>query len=205
MNSEFFAIKIFKKMNAESTAKEIKMLFDTYGNEDYDGEPVSQTSHMIQCAMQAMNEKADDEVILAAFLHDVGHLLKHQPDIEAMGNFGVVNHEGIGGDYLRERSFSDRVCEIVEKHVAAKRYLVATDEMYKNKLSEASQQTLQWQGGPMHGSEIILFRQHPFFEDIINVRLWDEEAKNTDAVLLPLDYFINLTQEHLNNKKPAYE
>lgn len=191
-------------MNSEraykQTANEIMSLYEQYGDEDYDGEPVSQTSHMIQCAMEAMANGEDEELILGSFLHDIGHLLKHVEVTEEMGNYGVVNHEGLGANYLMDKGFSERICAMVENHVNAKRYLVAVDETYQSKLSEASLQTLQWQGGPMHESEILLFEQHTFFEDIIKVRLWDEKAKHRNAVLLPLSHFKLLITDYLKNK-----
>ena len=52
---------------------EIMGLYTSYGNEDYIGEPVSQIEHMCQCAQLAKKEKYDDEVILAAFFHAIGH------------------------------------------------------------------------------------------------------------------------------------
>ncbi|MFT4155102.1 HD domain-containing protein [Parafilimonas sp.] len=133
----------------KQTANEIMELFEKFGNEDYDGEPVSQSSHMIQCAMEAMSQGEDAELILGAFLHDIGHLLKHVTQTEEMDSYGVVNHEGLGAQFLQEKGFSKRICAMVEHHVNAKRYLVAVDETYQAKLSEASLQTLQWQGGPM--------------------------------------------------------
>lgn len=173
-------------------------LFESFGNEDYDGEPVSQTSHMIQCAMLAMESVSDQALVIGAFLHDIGHLLKHEQHTEAMGTFGVVNHEGIGAGYLRDRGFSERICAMVAQHVAAKRYLVATDKLYAGKLSPASQETLRWQGGPMTTSEAAAFERHPFFTDIIKVRRWDEEAKNHSAVLLSLSHFRHLIFDYLN-------
>lgn len=184
---------------ALQTTNEIMRLFELYGNEDYDGEPVSQASHMIQCAMLAMDHACDTELILGAFLHDIGHLLKHEQVTEAMGTYGVVNHEGVGAAYLRERGFPERICAAVEQHVAAKRYLVATDAAYQKKLSPASVQTLQWQGGPMTVDEVRQFEQHPHFQDIIKVRLWDESAKDTKAPLLPLSFFRNMIQIYLTN------
>ncbi len=191
---------IQQKLNHTQITNEIIELFETYGDEDYDSEPVSEASHMIQCAMQAMSEGQDVELILGAFLHDIGHLLKHEQQTEAMGNYGVVNHEGIGANYLRSKGFPERICAMVEKHVDAKRYLVATEPNYKEKLSEASLQTLEWQGGPMSELEIILFKQHMFFEDIIKVRLWDEMAKDDHAVTLPLSHFSNLIQRYLSDR-----
>jgi len=187
-------------LNNETITNEIMLLFEKYGAEDYDGEPVSQTSHMIQCAMQAMGDGEDMELILGAFLHDIGHLLKHEMQTEAMGNYGVVNHERIGADYLRAKGFSERICAMVEKHVDAKRYLVAAEPSYRAKLSEASLKTLEYQGGPMSSEEMISFRKHPFFEDIIKVRAWDEMGKNSEAILLPLNHFRNLIQDYLNDR-----
>jgi phosphonate degradation associated HDIG domain protein len=186
--------------NSEAVTNEIMNLFEKYGDEDYDGEPVSQASHMIQCAMLAMNKGEDTELILGAFLHDLGHLLKHRQQTEAMGNYGVVNHEGIGANYLRAKGFSERICAVVEKHVDAKRYLVATEPGYKEKLSEASLKTLEYQGGPMDKEEATAFKQQPFFHDIIKVRLWDEQAKDTKAATLPLDHFMQLIREHLSER-----
>jgi phosphonate degradation associated HDIG domain protein len=186
--------------NSATVTNEIMSLFEKYGDEDYDGEPVSQASHMIQCATLAMNKGEDTELVLGAFLHDLGHLLKHEQQTKAMGNYGVVNHEGIGADYLRAKGFSDRICAMVEKHVDAKRYLVATEPGYKEKLSEASLKTLEYQGGPMNTEEVILFKQQPFFTDIIKVRLWDEQAKDTKAVTLPLNHFAELIREYLSGK-----
>ncbi|MGI8950983.1 MAG: HD domain-containing protein [Chitinophagaceae bacterium] len=188
-------------MSSEQICNELLFLFEKYGDEDYDGEPVSQTSHMIQCAMQAINEDADTELVLGALLHDIGHLLKHQQKTEAMDNYGVVNHEGIGAEYLRAKGFSEKICTVVEKHVDAKRYLVSAQPGYKEKLSLASLQTLKWQGGAMNEKEITAFKKHPFFKDIIRVRLWDEAAKNPDAETLPLHYFINSIKSYLNNNK----
>ncbi len=182
---------------AEKTTANIMRLFEQYGGEDYDGEPVSQASHMVQCAMLAMEAVSDRTLVIGALLHDIGHLLKHEQETDAMGAFGVVNHEGIGAAYLRRNGFSERICAVVEAHVAAKRYLVATDKLYEAKLSPASVQTLRWQGGPMTIDEVAAFERHPFFYDIIKVRRWDEEAKNNDAVLLPLSYFRNLILDYL--------
>jgi len=189
---------MFHTQHADEIAEEIQTLFEQHGNEDYDGEPVTQTSHMIQCAMQAMAEGGDMELIIGAFLHDLGHLLRYKMQTEAMGIYGAMNHDGIGGEYLRQNGFSERVCAMVEEHVSAKRYLVSTRPDYKDKLSEASLQTLmQYQGGLMTQEEVTAFQNHPYFDDIIKVRLWDEEAKDHNAVLLPLKNFINLIHDYL--------
>ncbi|HVX49638.1 MAG TPA: HDIG domain-containing protein [Chitinophagaceae bacterium] len=192
---------MYNTQHIDEITAEIQELFEDHGNEDYDGEPVTQTSHMIQCAMQAMAEGADMELIIGGFLHDIGHLLRYKMQTEDMGGYGVMNHDGLGGEYLRGNGFSERVCAMVEQHVAAKRYLVSTNPSYKDKLSQASLETLmKWQGGLMTKEEITAFQNQLFFNDIIKVRLWDEEAKDSKAVLLPLKYFINLIHEYLADR-----
>ena len=189
-----------QQITVEQTTADIMNLFAQYGNNDYDGEPVTQTSHMVQCAMLAMEADADQELILGAFLHDIGHLLGHRQASGDMGGFGSVNHEGIGAKYLRSKGFGERICAVVEGHVPAKRYLVATDENYAAKLSPASRETLHWQGGPMDEEEAAAFKQHPYFSEIIQVRLWDESAKDYNAVLLPMSMFKNFIEESLSQK-----
>lgn len=179
-------------------------LFAVHGAEDYDGEPVSQAAHMMQCALIAEVETGDADLVVAALLHDIGHLLKQVQQTETMDGFGVVNHEIIGGAYLRARGFSKRVCAIVEGHVAAKRYLVATDEDYRRKLSPASMVTLQWQGGAMSPAEVRLFAQTPFFADIVAVRLWDELGKDPMVMVPPHTYFEPVILQHLMRQEYLY-
>ncbi|OLY93543.1 HDIG domain-containing protein [Cnuella takakiae] len=183
---------------------EIMDLFALHGAEDYDGEPVSQASHMMQCALIAEVETGDADLVVAGLLHDIGHLLKQEPHTETMYGFGVVNHELLGGAYLRARGFSPRVCSIVENHVAAKRYLVAKDEDYRRKLSPASLVTLQWQGGAMGANEARLFEQLPFFNDIIAVRRWDELGKDTMVLVPPPTYFEPVILQHLMRQEYLY-
>jgi putative nucleotidyltransferase with HDIG domain len=158
---------------------------------------------MVQCAMQAEQEGADEELVLGAFLHDIGHLLRHQQKTEAMGNYGVVNHEGIGADYLKARGFSDRICAVVGGHVAAKRYLITAKPGYKEKLSLASLKTLEYQGGPMGEEEKNAFEKQPYFEDIIRVRMWDEGAKLTDIKMTPMQEYIREIEAYLNDRNVA--
>jgi len=193
--------KIVTTEKSQDITANIMHLFKTHGHADYDGEPVSQLSHMVQAGMQAHLQGYDNELIIGAFLHDIGHLLKDQPNTEDMGGFGIVNHEGLGAAYLVANGFSARVCAVVNKHVDAKRYLVATNEDYATKLSAASQQTLIYQGGPMTGCEAEMFAQHLYFDDIIQVRLWDEQSKEADLALYPLSFFEELINQHLQINK----
>ena len=110
----------------------IEELFDLYvkyGNEDYIGEEVSQIEHALQCAYLAEKEGYPDYVILAAFLHDVGHLLGLLLDKPQMNNdgtvYGVEDHEKLGANCLRKLGVPEKLCFLVENHVYGKRYLVS--------------------------------------------------------------------------------
>lgn len=182
---------------AEQIADEVIHVFETRGAEDYFAGPVSQASHMVQCAMLAMESFSELPVIIGALLHDIGHLLTHEYPTETMGKVGVTSYEAIGGAYLRTKGFSERVCAIVEQQVAARRYLVTTDEDYKNKVSYDSLQTLSLQGGPMSTAEAAAFEKIAYFTDIINICRWNEQANNTNAVLVPVTWFWKLLWDHL--------
>ena len=166
--------------------KRVELIFGFYekhGNEEYIGEPVSQLEHMCQSAQLAEGEGFDEEVILAAFFHDLGHLITQGPTTEMMGEFGVKRHEQLGADFLRSLGFSEKIAQLVENHVQAKRYLTFRYPDYYTKLSEASKQTLIYQGGPMKEEEALKFEKDPLFEVSLRMRTWDEEAKLTNLPL----------------------
>ncbi|GAB3233612.1 HD domain-containing protein [Algoriphagus aestuariicola] len=172
------------KYNKKEKLDFIFGLYEKYGAEDYIGEPVSQIEHMCQSAQLAEKEGFDEEVILAAFFHDIGHLFSHLQDADSMGGFGAMRHEQLGGQYLRELGFPEKVAKLVENHVQAKRYLTFRHPEYYQKLSEASRQTLRFQGGPMNPEEATEFEADPLFEASLKMRTWDEEAK-VEFVPLP--------------------
>src|SRR4051812_8322219 len=122
---------------ARQQVDEIFNLYNIYGKDDYIGEPVSQLEHMSQAAQLAEAEGFDDEVILAAFFHDIGHLCEHIMPVQQMDGFGVVDHEQLGGNYLREKGFSEKISKLVASHVNAKRYLTYKIPAYYERLSEA--------------------------------------------------------------------
>ncbi len=105
-------------MEIEQNIDEILSLYKNFGNEDYIGEPVSQIEHMCQCAQFAQLEGYDDEVILAAFFHDIGHLCENAIPFQSMDGYGTIDHEKIGADYLLEKGFSPVIAKLVTAHVA---------------------------------------------------------------------------------------
>ncbi|AVO61830.1 phosphonate degradation HD-domain oxygenase [Pseudomonas chlororaphis] len=162
-------------MGPEQRITEVFGLYERFGDSDYIGEPVSQIEHMSQAAQLAMAEGFDDEVVLAAFFHDIGHICTQ--DAENMGGFGVVSHERLGADYLRRAGFSERLARLVEYHVQAKRYLTFKEPGYYERLSEASRRTLEYQGGVMSAEEARTFEQDPLCTVSLRLRHWDEQAK----------------------------
>ncbi|WDG81584.1 HD domain-containing protein [Pseudomonas chlororaphis] len=162
-------------MGPEQRITEVFGLYERFGDSDYIGEPVSQIEHMSQAAQLAMAEGFDDEVVLAAFFHDIGHICVQ--DAENMGGFGVVSHERLGADYLRRAGFSERLARLVEYHVQAKRYLTFKEPGYYERLSQASRRTLEYQGGVMSAGEARAFEQDPLCAVSLRLRHWDEQAK----------------------------
>ncbi|MCX4219374.1 HD domain-containing protein [Pseudomonas sp. MCal1] len=159
-------------------------LYERFGASDYIGEPVSQIEHMSQAAQLAIAEGFDDEVVLAAFFHDIGHLCAE--GAENMGGYGVVSHERLGADYLREAGFSERLARLVEYHVQAKRYLTLRESGYYERLSEASRRTLDYQGGVMTEAEADAFEQDPLCAVSLRMRRWDELAKEMAVPVMDL-------------------
>src|SRR5262245_52788636 len=103
------------------SADEVMMLLEAAAGSGYIGEQVSQLEHALQCAAAAERAGAPPEEVLAALLHDVGHLCA-PGDAPTMAELGVLQHEIIGAAWLRARGLPTTVCELVEGHVAAKRY-----------------------------------------------------------------------------------
>jgi 2-amino-1-hydroxyethylphosphonate dioxygenase (glycine-forming) len=186
-----------QKEQAEKIVSEIFSLYEAYGNADYIGEPVSQLEHMCQAAELAAAEGYDEEAILAAFFHDIGHLFEHVMATVPMDKYGVADHEAIAGSYLREKGFSETIAALVENHVQAKRYLTAKNPGYFEKLSLASKETLARQGGTMNNEEMLLFEQDPLHPLYIKLREWDDKAKLEQQPLPPLDRYKAMAVRHL--------
>jgi gamma-butyrobetaine dioxygenase len=150
-------------------------LFAVGGEDAYFGEAVSQTAHALQSAHLAERAEAEEALVVAALLHDVGHLLHGLPeDVAERGIDG--RHEQGGADWLA-RHFGPAVSEPVRLHVAAKRYLCAVEPAYFAGLSPASRRSLELQGGPFDAAGVRTFEAEPYFRDAVRLRRWDDEAK----------------------------
>jgi phosphonate degradation associated HDIG domain protein len=165
----------------------ILRLFRERGHAAYFGEAVSQTEHALQAAWAAEKTGAAAPLIAAALLHDVGHLQHDLP--EDCAGAGIDDaHEERGARWLAGY-FSPAVVEPIRLHVAAKRFLCATEDGYFDQLSEVSRVSLRLQGGPFTPPEVAAFRLNPHAEAAVALRRWDEQAKVAGLRTPPLEHF----------------
>lgn len=170
--------KTFDKLTRENIVDFIGDVFDRCGDEEYLGEPVTMSQHMLQGAALAEEAGMSEEIIVGALLHDIGHFTSE------FGTFTMEDtedryHEEAGAKVLSE-FFPDVVVDCVKYHVAAKRYLCATKPEYFNRLSEASVHSLNLQGGPMAENEVSAFEENPNLKEIVQVRYLDDAGKRPD-------------------------
>ncbi len=163
---------------SRNVADKIIYLFQRHGEELYFGEEVTQTQHAFQCLHLATMLSDDADIHLAAFVHDIGHLCEEENLSNGMVGYGIMNHESEGARFLMEMGFSQRICNLVENHVAAKRYLISLDDEYYDNLSEASKKTLEFQGGKMSKQEMQQFIKLTDFNNYILLRKCDDLGKS---------------------------
>ncbi len=150
-------------------------LFTRHGARAYHGENVSQTEHALQAADLAVRDGAPDPLVVAALLHDVGHLLEGQD--EDLADHGVDGFHELAAYQWLAKDLGQEVLEPIRLHVEAKRYLCAVDSHYLESLSPASRRSLELQGGPMPAEERACFEANPFYREAIRLRRYDDTAK----------------------------
>lgn len=167
-------------------------IFARRGAESYLGEQVTMSQHMLQAAFLAQEAGAGEDLIVAALLHDIGHFTNEFPD-DALSK-GVDNRHDAAGAAVLSAFFPATVTACVRHHVAAKRYLCATDAAYLDALSPASVHTLSLQGGPMSAAEQRDFAAIPGLEAILQVRRWDDLGKDANRATPSFEHFAPLLQ-----------
>ncbi|MBS1708149.1 MAG: HD domain-containing protein [Armatimonadetes bacterium] len=151
-------------------------LLENHGGDLYFGEQVTEKEHALQAAYFAEKDGAKPELVAAALLHDIGHLLHGLgEDVAEQGIDG--KHEDVGAEWL-DGHFAPEIVDCVRLHVDSKRYLTATEPGYLEGLSEASLKSLELQGGPFTADEVKAFEAaEPHFQVALQVRRWDDQAK----------------------------
>ena len=167
----------------------IQALFIEKGHLQY-GEDVTQLQHALQCAHQAEQAGASDALVVAALLHDMGHMV-HRDAALAVQQGQDDHHEALGSRWLA-RGFDQTVTEPIRLHVQAKRYLCAREPAYAAALSPLSKTTLQLQGGPMSEEEALRFEAQPYAMDAVRLRRWDDHGKAAQASTPTLQHFLTL-------------
>lgn len=182
---------------------EIREIYTRRAGKKYGLEDISQLEHALQTAHRAERQGEAPAMILAALLHDVGHMAHELGENPAA--HGVDDrHEIVGADWLAAR-LPWSISEPVRLHVQAKRYLCGTDPAYAAQLAPDSVVSLRLQGGPMTREECDAFIKHPFAADAVRLRRLDDEAKLVDCATPPLDYFLRLLDRITTGRVGAAE
>lgn len=172
--------------------EEIRTLFEKYGHHHNQGEPVSYLEHALQTAYIAEENGCGREMIIAALLHDIGHLIAHKyPDHTKLRSWVFINHESFGSEHLKKIGLENGIVELVEGHVMAKRWL-ARDKSYYSKLSECSKLSLIQQYGPYTDDEADEYLKHPRHLEFTQLRLFDDSAKTLGKKTPDLEYYLNM-------------
>jgi phosphonate degradation associated HDIG domain protein len=154
-------------------------------------EDVTEVEHALQAAALARADDAPDQLVAAALLHDVGHLVSDDNATLEESLTEDFHHERVGARYLA-RWFGPEVTAPVALHVAAKRYLCATEDDYFEALSASSVRSLRLQGGPMSSAEVETFERRPHHRAATLVRRWDDRAKVADLAVADLSDYRSL-------------
>jgi len=169
---------------------DIDGLFRKHGHIEYSGEGVTQLEHALQAAQLAENEGASDELVTAAFLHDLGHMLNLQGDTPTARGIDD-QHQYFAIPFLRPL-FTPAVIEAIRLHVDAKRALCALEPAYYAALSEDSKRSLKLQGGIFDPEQLKAFMAKPHAADAIRVRRWDDQAKVIGAATPPIGHYLEI-------------
>jgi len=157
------------------------------GGEAYFGEPVTVLEHSLQAAWFVRRKNAEASLVVAALLHDLGHLL-HDAGEDAATRGVDTHHEELGVEALGDH-FPAAVLDPIKLHVAAKRYLCFAEPRYLAALSAASVKSLALQGGPMSAGEVEAFLALPHAREAVTLRHADDAAKVKGLAVPELDTY----------------
>ena len=159
-----------------------------HGNTYYDS-TVTQKEHALQTATLALEEDANSSLIIAALLHDVGHLLLNENADNTSFLKKDLRHQNVVKRVLNPYVSKAVTCPIA-LHVAAKRYLCSTDPSYYSKLSPKTKQSLAIQGAAMTPTELARFERGAYFKPAVRLRRWDDAAKEPKKTTPDLAFFL---------------
>ena len=172
------------------TLPDIERLFALHGHIEYAGEGVSQLEHALQSAQLAERDGAAPELVTAALLHDLGHMLNLQGETPTARGIDD-QHQYFAVPFLRGL-FPAAVIEPIRLHVDAKRALCALEAGYYAALSEDSKRSLALQGGTYSPADAAIFRARPHAEDAMRLRRWDDAAKVPGQATPALSHYLEI-------------
>ncbi len=159
--------------------EDIALVFSRQGARQYDGEPVTQLEHALQSAHLAEQSGADDALVAACLLHDLGHMLAPQRDaLDDTPTLAGIDdrHQYAALPWLRGL-FGEAVLAPIRLHVDAKRYLCHARPDYHARLSDDSKRSLVLQGGMFDADAALAFIGQPGAREAVLLRQWDDLAK----------------------------
>ena len=178
--------------------QEISNLLNSRATTWYGQEAVSQLEHALQCAHLAQQAGESKETVVAALLHDLGHILAPERAEASISDSGLPLkddlHQYVALPFLRSL-FTDAVLEPIKLHVEAKRYLCAIDPSYWDSLSPASKHSLELQGGIYNEEQVLAFENLPYASQAARLRRYDDLAKVAGLETPPLAHFEKLMKE----------
>ncbi|HEY8357836.1 MAG TPA: phosphonate degradation HD-domain oxygenase [Ramlibacter sp.] len=180
------------------TIDQVVRLYASEGAARYGSEAVSQEQHALQCAFLAERAGATPQLVAAALLHDLGHLLEKREDAGAPRD---DLHEFRALPFLRGE-YPDSVIQPIRLHVAAKRYLCAVDPAYRGSLSAAARRSLDFQGGAFSPEDIERFLAEPHAIDAVSLRRWDDQAKIAGRATPGWDHFQRVLERAALQRSP---
>lgn len=193
MSADYVHPSELPRPESAASIEHVLALYEEFGTFTYD-EELAQLDHALQTAALAAHEAASEELVVAALLHDVGHLLAIQAG-RAEGESAVpaedLTHEAVGARYLAGL-FPPAVTGPIALHVRAKRYLCAMDSEYVAGLSAGSVRSLKLQGGPMSVTEVRVFERNPASASAVRLRGWDDGGKLDDLQVAPLSAYVEV-------------
>jgi 2-amino-1-hydroxyethylphosphonate dioxygenase (glycine-forming) len=184
-------------LKPETIINEVFALYEKHEKNDHTIEHVLNLEHVSQAAALAEEEGFEDEVILAAFFHNIGYLFTMDKKTKSKFDPDNIDQERLGADFLRERGFSERVASLVESNVIAQRYLSYKYPEYYGHLSDADKLTLELHGGPMTIKEAAKFELNPDADVFLRLRYWDDKAKQVNKQLPDIRHIKLLMMSHL--------
>ncbi len=159
------------------------------------GERVTMLDHALQAAAGAAADDAGDEMVLACLLHDLGHILGRA------GEWGLPSHAEVAARVLQPL-LHPAIVEPIRGHVTAKRYRVAVEPAYHDRLSGASQMSLAEQGGPLCADDAETFAAGAFAAEAMRLRAYDDGGKVDGLAIPPLETYRGLITAALAPQRP---